>query len=74
MENKDNNKKINEQAEFCVAVAEGKIALEKMKDTAPLTVGILKIMYNEAIKQGFNVNQAFEFATRYVIAASFKSN
>jgi len=68
----DKNKKINEQAEFCLDIAEGKIALEKMKDTAPLTVGILKIIYNEAVKQGFNVNQAFEFATKYVIAASFK--
>jgi hypothetical protein len=74
MENKDKKPKINEQAEFCVAIAEGKIALEKMKDTAPLAIGVLKIMYDEAVEQGFNVNQAFEFATKYVIASSFKSN
>jgi len=74
MENNKSNGNIKNQADYCLNVAQAKIAAEQFKDGIVPIVQAFRTTYDEAKKQEFSDSQSFEFATRYMLEMMFHND
>ena len=74
MMEQNRNSGAKEQAEFCIKVAQAKIAAEQFKDGIVPIVQAFRTTYDEAKNQEFSDTQSFEFATRYILEMMFHND